>query len=503
MPLPHFSTDVLVVGSGFAGSLTALLLHKIGLQVMLVDARSHPRFAIGESSTPVSNLILESLGRQYGLDWLIPLANYSSWKSQAPELGVGLKRGFSYFHHQPGIPFRPDPLHANELLVSASHGPDDADTHWVRADFDHHFFQQAQSAGIPCFEQTRLGPLHQNNPGWQVTGYSSEHLTLAEPAENGPALWNCTAKFIIDATGDGGYLTKQLGLPDESASLHTWSRALFAHFTDVEPWETIYRAAGGSTADYPFPADDAALHHVFEQGWMWNLRFDHGVTSAGFCLTTPIDPALSPQQEWDQLLARYPSIGEQYRNARIIAPGKSLIRTGRLQRCIGQAAGPGWALLPYAAGFIDPLHSTGNAQTLVGIERLIRAFEIHWNKPAFENQLAEYDRLVRLEIHHMDRIVAGCYRGFDDFPRMVAMSMFYFATSIWLEVRRREGRDVPRSFLCADEKDLQQAVERSFQLIADQKAPTDEVVTQVLAAIEPFNLARLGDPECRNLYPYI
>ena len=53
--------DVAIVGSGFAGSLTASCLARRGWRVALVERGRHPRFAIGESSTPLANLLLEEL----------------------------------------------------------------------------------------------------------------------------------------------------------------------------------------------------------------------------------------------------------------------------------------------------------------------------------------------------------------------------------------------------------------------------------------------------------
>ena len=35
----------------------------------------------------------------------------------------------------------------------------------------------------------------------------------------------------------------------------------------------------------PYPDDWAAVHHIIDEGWMYSLRFDDGVTSAGFVLT--------------------------------------------------------------------------------------------------------------------------------------------------------------------------------------------------------------------------
>ncbi len=44
--------DVLIVGSSFTGSLLGWILAKQGLAVAIVDKQRHPRFAIGESTTP-------------------------------------------------------------------------------------------------------------------------------------------------------------------------------------------------------------------------------------------------------------------------------------------------------------------------------------------------------------------------------------------------------------------------------------------------------------------
>ena len=44
--------DVAIVGSGLGGSTLATILARAGLQVLLLEAGSHPRFAIGESVVP-------------------------------------------------------------------------------------------------------------------------------------------------------------------------------------------------------------------------------------------------------------------------------------------------------------------------------------------------------------------------------------------------------------------------------------------------------------------
>src|SRR5678809_1232909 len=100
--------DIAVIGSGFAGSLMAMIARRLGRSVLLVESGRHPRFAIGESSTPLANLLLEELARRYDLPALLPFTKWGSWQRTHPEIACGLKRGFSFFHHRFGEPWRGD-----------------------------------------------------------------------------------------------------------------------------------------------------------------------------------------------------------------------------------------------------------------------------------------------------------------------------------------------------------------------------------------------------------
>src|SRR5690242_21210709 len=99
------SFDLAILGSGFAGSLTAMIAQRLGLRVILLERGQHPRFVIGESTSPLTNLLLEEIADEYDLPRLRPLTSFGAWKQAYPDLPVGLKRGFSFYSHAPGWRF--------------------------------------------------------------------------------------------------------------------------------------------------------------------------------------------------------------------------------------------------------------------------------------------------------------------------------------------------------------------------------------------------------------
>ena len=236
---------------------------------------------------------------------------------------------------------------------------------------------------------------------------------------------------------------------------------------------------------------------------MWVLRFDNGVTSAGFSLDPdrfPRHGSGGPEAEWSTLMARLPAVAAQFANAKAIVPWR---QTGRMQRRLASSAGANWVMLPNTAAFHDPFHSTGNTFTLIGIERLMGIFERSWRRPELAAELRRYDALVQLEAEFVDLVVSGSFAGFREFERMIAMSMFYFATSIWSEEERRAGRGVRGgAFLNADRPDLRAALNQAAFDVQDQNLPVTELMARVRAAIAPFNRVGLGDPKRRNMYPY-
>ena len=253
--------DLVIAGAGFGGSLMAMIAHQLGLSVVLLEQGKHPRMTIGESTTPLSNLLLERLCKTYDLPRIAPLAKWGSWQRAYPQMACGLKRGFSFFHQS-----------GQELLVAASPRDEIADTHWYRAEVDHFLVMEAQRLGVDYRERARIETLDFAEDGATIVGRAGE-----EP-------FHIHARLMIDATGPRGLLYRALRLADSPLPGMPATESLYSHFTGVGRTEP---------ADGPYPVEDAAVHHVFEGGWVWVLRFNNGVTSAGVAVTQAVAKELA------------------------------------------------------------------------------------------------------------------------------------------------------------------------------------------------------------------
>ena len=483
--------DIVVLGSGFGGSLLSAVLAKSGLKVAIVDRTKHPRFAIGESSTPLADATLAQLAREFDLPELLPLTEYGSWKSVHPEISCGLKRGFSYFGHHAGTEFHAD----NQLLIAASDSDEHSDTHWLRSDVDTFFFRLAQQSGVTEFEEATcsLKPLRD---GWQIEGTCQDAALLLK------------APFVVDATGSAGAVLRTLDIPGQTNVLKTNSRAVFAHFLNACPVAELLDDLGICRQSHPFPCDAAAVHHVLDDGWMWQLRFDDGSVSAGFVFDQLGNSAgagsSDPDHEWNEQLKRFPFLQRQFADATVIRPTGGLQQTGRLQRLTSVAACANWAALPATAGFIDPLHSTGIAHSLFGVRRLARILTATASADQRRQQLQNYSAKVIDELRLVDELVEGCYAALPDFRLWGHWCMLYFAAVTSMEQATGGGNDP--SFLRADDREFRAmltAARLQLQSAIDggsAEAACHAFEDWLREAIQPWNNVGLLNPDCGGMY---
>ena len=492
--------DVAIVGSGFSGSLMARVLAVLGYQVVLLERGTHPRFAIGESTTPLANLSLERLGTRYGLADCYRMAAHGRWLEYHPDIRRGLKRGFTFYRHHPGEVLADRGNDSERLLVAASPTDLVSDTHWLRADVDHHFVRQAVDAGVDYLDRTELTTARLEPDRVCLSG-----TRAGEPLE-------LVTAFVIDASGPGGFLARQLEIASGLEQTHTRSGLVFSHFTGVGSVPGVMPGLPPG----PYPDEWAAVHHLIDEGWMYSLQFDHGVTSAGFALTPQgiarLGPPNDPAKLWATLLERYPTIGAVFATAEPVMPIRFV---PGIQHRLTRAAGERWAMLPHAFAFVDPLFSTGIAWSLRAIERLAHTFEGHAAVHSVPNadELDRYARLLTLEADQIDHMVAAAYEAMAHFDLVAAHAMLYFATVSFAEVKQRiaPSDDVAWSgFLGVGDTVLEPLPRESLLRLREITRRESEVgneeqrrryVDWVTAAIAPRNVAGLADPARHNLYP--
>ena len=478
--------DIAVVGSGFAGSILAMIARRLGKSVVLLERGHHPRFAIGESSTPLAALLLESIARRYDLPRLLPFTKYGAWKRSYPDVGCGLKRGFSFFRHRRGQPFTSDDNRRDQLLVAASPHDEIGDVHWYRPDFDHFLVREAAAMGAEYLDGVALTTFERRGDRTHLGGTRG-----GEPVE-------FAARLVVDATGPRGFLHRQLSLGQRELPGLLPAQALFSHFTGVRLFTDV--APGAFAGTPPYAPDAAAVHHVLDGGWIWVLRFDNGVTSAGVAATDALanDVGLSDgAASWDRLLARYPSVAAQFADAKPTLP---FVRMPRLAFSGATVSGDGWVMLPSAAGIVDPLLSTGFPLTLLGIERVAAALAEAWDSPRLGLRLAEYAARTQAELDVTARLVGALYGAFDDWEGFTALAHLYFAAASFAESARRIGHGelAGDAFMLGGHAHFVPALERC---LAIAHSGAGDLPSAVADAIEPVNVAGLHNPARRNWYP--
>ena len=481
--------QIVVVGSGFAGSLMAMIARRLGFSTALIERGRHPRFVIGESSTPLTNLLLEELADEYDLPFVRPLCKWGPWQEQLPHIGCGLKRGFTFYHHELDRPFQPDPDRLRQLMVGASYNETIADTQWYRPDFDQYLVQQAQGLGVTYLDEVELCKVTEESDCIHLEG-----IRHGEPV-------TFSGEFVIDATGPRGFLHRSLGLLEKQFPLLPPTQALFSHFIEVGPLPESFHSAAQTP---PYPPEQAAVHHIFPGGWVYVLKFNNGITSAGVAATDAVANALdfrSGEPAWRRLLERLPSLGD------IFAPSKATMPFIHQPRLAFQSAvitGSRWAMLPSAAGVIDPLLSTGFPLTLFGLTRLGRLLAGHWQRATFKSEMESYARWTKLELQTTASLVGALYAAMDRFDLFKQLSLLYFAVAHFSETARRSGQaQLADSFLLSGyptfATELEQICEAATQPLS--ASGEGELADRIRRAIQPFDVAGLADPSRGPWYP--
>jgi len=347
--------ELAIVGGGIAGSMLAAAMARNGVDVVVLEASSYPKFSIGES------MILETseLMRSLALVFDVPELEYFSAENFLPVIGGshGVKRHFSYVPHRFGV----SASAADILQAVIPQRPYGHELHIHRQDSDYYFASIAVSYGARLLQNTPVTDIETSACGVELTTAAGDTIR---------------AEYVVDASGFRSVLAEKHKLRDTDLKTHT--RGLFTHMTGVGSFHD--NTASPGKLGIPYSLAEGTLHHVFEGGWLWVIPFNnHGASCNDLCsvgllldprLHGPV-PACSPQEEFDSFIEQYPDVVAHLRGGRAV---RDWVRAGRLQYSSSQVVGDRFCLLGHAAGFIDPLFSKGLHTSLAAVLTFGRQF---------------------------------------------------------------------------------------------------------------------------------
>jgi flavin-dependent dehydrogenase len=293
--------DVIVIGGGPAGSTAATLLAQQGFSVTLLERERFPRFQIGESLLPYNNDLFDRLG----------VTQEIARGESVPKYGAYFVTGDG----QISADFRFDKRLSDPYRRSFQ---------VKRAEFDHLLLRNAAKHGVDVREETPVTSVELSNPEQVVVNGDLE------------------ARFVIDASGHHSVVGMKVGGKSDVESLK--KIAFFAHYKNVARAEG---KDGGST-----------IIVVLRNAWFWMIPVTNELTSVGLVVDRDhyVQCGLQPQELLEQTIAGSRWVAERMKDAERVTQIHARKDFSFRMETI---AGPNFALIGDAAGFLDPIFSTG------------------------------------------------------------------------------------------------------------------------------------------------
>lgn len=313
--------DIIVIGGGPAGTTLSMLSLRQGYRVLLLEREKFPRFHVGESLLPASQLIWQKLGIAESIRDL-----NQTYKDGA-EFQIGLdpsqskdQQVFIDFTDPLNWPQQDFPEHPYAYQVN-------------RSEFDGLLLKQACAQGVEVVEEAVVKKIiweGDRATGIQWRSQEGQHHTT-------------TAQCIADCSGRQALIARHLDCLKTDPYIQT--SAVFGHFRGVKP--------------NPGRQQGAITVYFIENGWVWLIPLSSGMMSVGVVMNQPNTQAWSKKSPEEILLTyinQYPFLRDRFATAEQV----SKIRILReLSYAAQQTVGDGWLLVGDANFFVDPLLSSG------------------------------------------------------------------------------------------------------------------------------------------------
>lgn len=268
--------DVAILGTGLSGSMLACVLAMKVVSVVLIDAGTHPRFAVGESTIPHTSLLTLVMAQKYGVPELENIA-YPDRIAERVCTTCGIKRAFGFAYHRPGQVY--DSREGHQVGTSSKD-----ENHFFRQDIDAYLFHVAVRYGAIPRQKTKVTSVEIDRDGVTIQTGAGEDIL---------------ARSVVDGTGHESMLAARFNLRENPCPLKHHSQTIFTHMIDVPPFQEEHNLLSVSW-------DQGTLHHCFERGWFWVIPFNNHARSTNPLVSVgvTVDPRrypksnASPEEEW-------------------------------------------------------------------------------------------------------------------------------------------------------------------------------------------------------------
>lgn len=303
--------DVLVIGAGPSGCVSASYLHKNNIKIKVVEKAKFPRLVVGESLIP---RVMDHFAEAELFECLDAM-NFEK------KLGARFIRG-------------------EEICVfdfSQKFG-EGWDWTWQvpRADFDNTMAQEVVRKGIDLEFETEV---------LEVSFEGKNSKTIVKDKDGN--LKEIHAKFIIDSSGYGRVLPRLLDL-DTPSKLDPHS-SIFTHVKDIN------RPEGEEGTQISFDILETEV-------WLWVIPFSNGNTSLGVVGPTDFINSLSTNKDNAEALRNAIQQSDYY--IQRFKGTEFLFEPVKLEnysRAVKRMYGDGFALTGNSSEFLDPVFSSGVA----------------------------------------------------------------------------------------------------------------------------------------------
>jgi flavin-dependent dehydrogenase len=332
-----------IVGGGPAGSTAGTLLAKQGWKVAIFEKEKTPRFKIGESLLPGSLCTFERMGVKEKIDRADVIVKYGGKIVSA----CGTR--------------------SNRFLFSDVFRCKYPTAYQVeRSMFDKLLLDHAAESGCQVFLGSPVTDL----------AFDADGVTVQAGG------LQSRASYVIDCSGRHSLIASRFKLRQNYPHLRKFS--LFAHYEGVDREEGI----------------DGTLTKMIrcKDRWIWMIPINAKKTSIGVVMDAEAFKRmkLKPETAYTRILEENPQVIGQLRNARrlteVHAAGDFSYRNKRF-------TGDRWVLAGDAAGFIDPVWSSGVFLAVLSGERAADMLDRTLRQP--NRRAAEFARYER----HLGRVM--------------------------------------------------------------------------------------------------